>query len=524
MDAREYWQRRAQENELKVYRYAQRRAQLVTRWFGRTRRDMQKKITDFYRQYAEGEGISLQAAKKAITDRRVLAVTREEAERLARLYPQDQEISSLLRKGNFSRAISREEFLKMQLQLLATEVHGQYAEGAHQSLTQVFEECYYKTLFDYQQFVGFGSSFNRISTHRIEAAVNMAWQGKHYSERIWRDHRKTLARYLDRIVTTGVAQGKPLAQMEAQLRQAMDASAYNARRLIRTECTAVAGRGSLAAYQENGTEQFEFVATLDNRTSELCRSMDGKLFYTKDVKIGVNMPPLHPFCRSTTVPYIPDPDFDWDDTRTARSGATGRTYKVPAEMTYRQWYDKYVKTDPAELLAEQKLKNGAADAEQFERYTTQLGKDMPRSFDEFQNIKYTDGERYRYMELDYRRRSRLNQHPELALPNALQTTAAEDKFIRYLFNPDNPVGWAKGRAIEDRLGYSIDNWPKLKRDLLARSALYPAVLKATDQFGASYEQKVVIYGNKGTPANMVLAWKVKAEETRLVSAYIKEVD
>ena len=36
--------------------------------------------------------------------------------------------------------------------------------------------------------------------------------------------------------------------------------------------------------------------------------------------MGVNLPPMHPFCRSIT---------------------------VPADMTYQEWYDKYVKTEKA---------------------------------------------------------------------------------------------------------------------------------------------------------------------------------
>lgn len=301
---------------------------------------MKARITGFYRQYAEGERISLQAAKK-IADRRALSLTMEEAERLASLYPKDMEISSLLRRGNLLRAVSRGEFLRMQLQLLASAAMGEYDAETGRSLTQLFEESYYKALFDTQQFIGYGSNFNRLNTRQIEAAINTAWSGKSYSERIWGGQRQTLARYLNRIVTTGIIEGRPISEMTAQLQSAMNTGAYEARRLIRTECTAIAGKANLVGYLENGTEQFEFVSTLDRRTSERCREMDGRLFYVKDGCVGENIPPLHPFCRSTTVPYVPDAEFDWDDTRAARNSA-GETYKVPGEMTYLEWHRKYV--------------------------------------------------------------------------------------------------------------------------------------------------------------------------------------
>ena len=38
-------------------------------------------------------------------------------------------------------------------------------------------------------------------------------------------------------------------------------------------------------------------------TSEICQEMDGKIFNVKDGIPGDNVPPLHPNCRSTIVPY-----------------------------------------------------------------------------------------------------------------------------------------------------------------------------------------------------------------------------
>ncbi len=402
MTSQDYWQQRAEQNALRVYRYSQRRAQLVTRWFGRASREMQQRVNAFYRVYAESEGISLQAAKATLTDRRAVSLTRAEFERLATLYPNDPIIQRLLRQASLQRAISREEFLRMQLQLLASELYGETSGEIHRTLTETFEDAYYHGLYDYQQFVGYGSSFNRISTHQIEAAVTTKWSGKNYSDRLWGDHRVSLARYLDRIITTGFAEGRSGAQMGAELQKAMDLSAYNARRLIRTESAQVANRANLLAYQEFGTPQFQFLATLDFKTSELCQGMDGKVFDVKDGKVGVNLPPLHPFCRSTTVPYLFDPEFDQDETRAAR-GKDGRTYQVPASMTYKEWHKQHVEADPEWMLAETKLQHGRADAAQYAAYRDRLGKGALKSFDAYQQTKYTDADGWDTLKRQYRR-------------------------------------------------------------------------------------------------------------------------
>lgn len=518
-EKRDYWEERAEQNAQKVFDYSQRKAQLVTRWFGRAAREMDKRIVDFYRSYADKEQITLPKAKAVMTDRRALALTVTEAARLAQLHPDDPVTQQLLQKAYTSRAISREEFLQMQLNLLASELYGDYSDTLHRSLTEVFEESYYKGLFDCQQFVGFGSSFNRISTHQIEAAVTTAWKGKNYSERLWGDHRKSLARYLNRIVTNGFIQGSSGGQMRAELQKAMSMSAYEARRLIRTESCQVSNRASLLGYQEFGTEQFQFLATLDFKTSELCRGMDGKVFPVSEASPGDNMPPLHPFCRSTTAPYFPE---DAEDTRVAR-GADGVTYTVPADMTYREWHQQYVESDPAQALAEQKLKHGQTDAKQYSRYQNTLGKDAPKTFDDFQNLKYTDTIKKQFMALDYRRRTQLRSHPERALPMANMATAADEKFTGYLFNPNNAVGYPKGLAISSRLGYNNGNWQLLQREVLEKADQYPVKKVLLDTHGQRYEQKIVLYGLKETPANAIVGWIEQDGTMKMTTLYLKEV-
>lgn len=54
------------------------------------------------------------------------------------------------------------------------------------------------------------------------------------------------------------------------------------------------------------------------------------------------------------------------------------------------------------------------------------------------------------------------------MPNAEKATAADAKFTKYLFNKDKADGWAEGRAFGSRLGYNINNWEELKKDILKK--------------------------------------------------------
>lgn len=69
---------------------------------------------------------------------------------------------------------------------------------------------------------------------------------------------------------------------------------------MRSEGTFIANQGSLDAYGQLGVKKYRFVARPDTRTSPQCRDLNGKVFNVSDAMAGENLPPLHPYCRSTT--------------------------------------------------------------------------------------------------------------------------------------------------------------------------------------------------------------------------------
>ncbi|MDU2281948.1 minor capsid protein, partial [Staphylococcus sp.] len=50
--------------------------------------------------------------------------------------------------------------------------------------------------------------------------------------------------------------------------------------------------------------EYKYVAKIDKKTSKICHSLNGKVFKVKDMMPGVNAPPMHPWCRSTTVTHV----------------------------------------------------------------------------------------------------------------------------------------------------------------------------------------------------------------------------
>ncbi len=119
--------------------------------------------------------------------------------------------------------------------------------------------------------------------------------------------------------------------------------------LIRTSINQVANTASQQVYEANQdiTPRYRYVATLDTRTSAICRALDGKEFaYGKGP-----MPPQHFNCRSTTVPVI-DPDILPPSTTATRASKDGQ---VPIDQSYGEWLSKQPRSVQADALGPGKV-------------------------------------------------------------------------------------------------------------------------------------------------------------------------
>ena len=85
-------------------------------------------------------------------------------------------------------------------------------------------------------------------------------------------------------------------------RSAKDAQAE---RIARTETTRFVNEGKLQSFKDSGAEGLKtWLIVHDDRTSDICNSLNGQVFLTKDGQSGVNMPPMHVRCRSSIVGLV----------------------------------------------------------------------------------------------------------------------------------------------------------------------------------------------------------------------------
>ena len=356
MRSAEYWSRRSERAFLASEKKGAELTRSLIGVYGDTSRQLQKEIDAFYGRYAIDNAISLEEAQKRLTAGELKSFKEEldtylsEAKRLGL----GKDHQAYLRTLSSRSYISRQQELLAQARHQVEVLFGIQNAGLDKTLVDTFHDSYYHTLFDVQLGLGFGTDFSRLNTKQIEAIVRKPWLGENYSDRVWHNKAR-LIQQLERVIPQAFALGENSRVLGRRMAERLDVSASAAERLVRTEVNHAANAAAIRSYREAGIEHYQVLATLDTRTSEACQNLDGKVFRVVDAIIGVNQPPIHPNCRSTTIPWFPPDDLDGPDFRAARSGDSSY-YTVPGNMTYPEWYERYVKNTsqnatPQEIVA-----------------------------------------------------------------------------------------------------------------------------------------------------------------------------
>ena len=177
-------------------------------------------------------------------------------------------------------------------------------------LGDIIQSAYMQTVFDVTKGADYRAAFDLIPESRVKAILSTNWSGQMFSQRVW-DNTNALADGLKHDMLVGIMAGKSEQHMADDIMNRCGVGAFEARRLVRTETTCVANMAELYGYKVLDIDEYEFSACLDSRTSDLCRELDGKVFKRNSAQAGVNLPPMHPFCRSTTLPVLPsEEDLD----------------------------------------------------------------------------------------------------------------------------------------------------------------------------------------------------------------------
>lgn len=334
-----YWAARAAAYEEAWHKKCQETIEMeLAAYYEQALADIQNDIAALYGRFAKDNKLSMAEAHRLLTgdEYRVWRMSMEE-------YLQGIENGSVLSEEldilAMRSRISRLDKLYAET-LKALDRLGRKTEDRMTDfLMDAYKDRFYHGIYDVAERTGIMKANVAIDDDTAQKIAAAPWSGKSYSQRIWKNDQQ-LGTVLRTVVSNGLHRGLSVPQMTKMVEDKMHAGLSNARRLVRTEMNYVQNRAAADSIKESGMKYYRFIATLDRRTSSMCRAHDGKVYPINEYRPGGNAPPLHPNCRSTIAGSLRDV-YNEDGTRTARNYEK-KTIHVPKNMTYESWYNTYI--------------------------------------------------------------------------------------------------------------------------------------------------------------------------------------
>lgn len=352
MNSRDYWERRAAQDMYDRMGTAEETAAEMNAAIKQTSAYLEKEVKAVMRGM-QSFGISEAEAKKILNaagDGTALQRLRKAAQQVSDPEKREALLNAINSAGAYRYRITRIEELNRDINRQCRELYKTENRHVTSALRNVAEDSYYREIFSIQKGTGLGFSFANFSQQDVDRILRSNWVGGNYSQRIWKDVSGMTARLKSELLVSMLS-GRSGERTARIFQEQFGVNAFCARRIVRTESAYVANAAQKSAYSEAGIDRYRFVATLDSRTCECCAALDGKVFDLAKAKPGTNYPPMHPFCRSTTIADFGDEELAGLERRA--KDKDGNAVKVPAGMTYDQWKEKYVdppNSDPAPTI------------------------------------------------------------------------------------------------------------------------------------------------------------------------------
>lgn len=360
MKKKTYWQKRSEDRLLDLLTDSDSVVLKLGRYYDKASKDIDKSIKSLYGQFMSENELDSKKALELIKgdEFRLWRMTMEEY--LSQIKAtQDKALLLELNTLAMRSRINRLEALQAEILAQSAIIASKEEEVIGSFLSDSIEDTYYKNVYDEykdenpevldlmdRHKVG-------ISRNQVKKVLELPWSGANYSQNIW-INSYFIAKRAQAMVAKNIVAGRSIENLSRDFAKIYGKQYYsNAKRLIRTETAYVKGQADVLTYKKIKVEEYELLATLDNRTSSICQEKDGQHFPVDKIQVGINYPPFHPNCRTTTIKYREDYG---DRTRIAKD-KDGRNVKVPLGMKYEGW-KKYIsgKFDDLEGLYDRRNK------------------------------------------------------------------------------------------------------------------------------------------------------------------------
>lgn len=293
----DYWLERAQ-NVINAESLADAQAVIeVERIILQMYAEIAKELLAFYAKYATDTGLTIQEVMKKADDFDVYAF-RNKAKKYVKRKDFSDEANNALKLYNLSMKVSREKLLKQQLDLIVKDSTLDIQDEIEKKLVDAVDREVKRQAHILGEHV-------KIDETKVKAVVNSNFKGVNWSTRLWQD-MAVVQKEVEKTTSNVLLRGRHPNEYIKDFKKQINTTTYNASRLLVTESARVQAESQKLTYlKELGEDgEYKYVAKIDKKTSKICHSLNGKIFKVKDMIPGINAPPMHPWCRSTTVPLV----------------------------------------------------------------------------------------------------------------------------------------------------------------------------------------------------------------------------
>lgn len=312
----QYWADRAQSRIRVTDREADAVKRDQERAYRTARDNVMREVDKVYQGFGSAAGMSEEDARQKLSRKEISDFKKELASKIKVVNgmiakdPENKELQKYVeewKRLSKVRELTRKEALEANLSVEVAKLGGKQQMSMDAHIKKVVVKSLQMNADDLNMIGNVESKLGIGSPEQVKRAAEENWQHGDFSEIIWNDKTK-LIKEMREVIENGFARNKGAVAMATDLMTRMNVSQSSALRVVRTEFNHLSNQASLAEYKEKGIKKYKFVAAIDNRTCSVCHSLHGKEFLVSEAKTGFNFPPIHPNCRSVTVPVI-----DWGD-------------------------------------------------------------------------------------------------------------------------------------------------------------------------------------------------------------------
>lgn len=281
MNNKDYWSKRLEELERMQILNESKYLETLKEEYEKALYNIKKETKNWLARFSVNNQISLRDSKKWLNTNELKELKWDVEEYIK--YGQENGIDLIWRKelenASAKVHISRLEALQIQIQNEIEKLSHNEQQETQNFIIDTYKNTYYKVAYELQKGHNVAFQFSALDENTIKRIISKPWtsDGYTFSDRIWKN-KKALIDTLQKELTQSIIRGKAPDDVIDKISKTFGVSKNKAGTLVMTESAFFSSVARKDCFKDLGVEKYIIVATLDSRTSDICRNLDVRMY------------------------------------------------------------------------------------------------------------------------------------------------------------------------------------------------------------------------------------------------------